>query len=295
MGPIRQTPLAELARAQHGVVSHAQLRALGWTRERVKSARRRGQLVGVERGVYAVGHHPAGVRTRWMAAVLALGEGAVLSHVSAAMAYGWIAPAGIPAHVTSPRQGRPRPTIVSHESRSLSGADRTVRDNIPLTAIPRTAIDLADVLPPARYARAIESIGILDVPSFARAIRRHPGRRATPALTRLLQLHGDRTRSHLERAFLALVRRHGLPRPLVNERTEGRERDFTWPGERLVVEVDGGAFHASRDRRAADNRRDLALTLAGWRHHRFTYEQVVLDPDETAHAVRALLGLSACR
>jgi predicted transcriptional regulator of viral defense system len=291
MQPELLTPLPILAREQHGVASLAQLRALGWSRQRVRTAVAHGLLVPVTRGVYAVGHQPLGARTLWMAAVLALGPGAVLSHISAAMLWGLLAVRQVRPHVTTPRHAQSRDALVVHRTRNLSGADHTKRDDIPVTAVPRTAIDLGDVLKPAAYAQAIERVPLLDVHAFERALKRHPGRHATPALTRLIQLYGDHTRSFLERAFLTLIRRHHLPEPRVNRRVDGHERDFTWPDHNLVIEVDGGAFHASRERRAADNRRDLELTLGRRHHHRVTYEQVVLDPAGTAHTVRALLTL----
>lgn len=281
--------LAELARAQHGVVALRQLRELGWTSQSVKTAVLRGRLVRVHEAVYAVGHHPLGVRTRWMAGTLAGGPDAVLSHTSAGALSG-LCKAGRVIHVTRPRQAKDRDDLRFHRTSNLSGADHTVRDNIPVTAIPRTIIDCADILAPAEFAATVERVPLLDAQSFHRALDRHPGRHATKPLRTLLALYEQDapTRSHLERAFLALCRTHAIPRPLVNERIAGHERDFAWPHARLVIEVDGGAFHATRAQRANDTRRDLELNLAGWRTQRFTYEQVVLDPAGTADALRAL-------
>lgn len=294
MGSKRSTPraLAELAGWQHGLVALRQLLALGWTRDRVKSAVRRGWLIPVTRGVYAVGHRPAGERARWMAGVLSLDD-AVLSHVSAAMLWGLLPTRRAPVHVSAARKARARPTLIPHRTTTLSGADRTLHDGIPTTtAVPRTAIDLADLLPPEQYARAIERVPLLDVGAFRRALARHPGRKAARPLGTLLDLYDDgaRTRSRLEREFVGLVRRARIERPLVNQPLHGHERDFAWPAHRLAIEVDGGAFHAGRTQRAHDHRRDLELHLHGWRVQRFTYEQVVLDPHGTAAAVRALLA-----
>jgi very-short-patch-repair endonuclease len=223
-----------------------------------------------------------------MAGVLAAGPGALLSHQSAAVLWTLLRHDAT-THVTSVRRSGSRPGLTVHRTTSLSGADRTRRDDIPVTALPRTLIDLADVLTPTQLAQAVERVPKIDVPTMRRALTRHPGRNGTAAFTKLLDAYDAPTRSPLETAFLKLCRHHQLPTPLVNTTIAGDERDFAWPDQRLVIETDGHAFHHTRAQRANDNRRDTDLGKHGWRPHRLTYEQVLLDPTGTATNVKALL------
>lgn len=277
-----------LAEAQHGLLGTWQLRERGWSRSAVRWALARGTLVPVRPRVVAVGVRRRATEAEFLAAVLDLGPDAVLSHGSAAALWD-LMPGPRAIHVTVRKQRRAAHDVVAHRS-AVSGADRTVRAGVPVTALPRTLVDLADVLEPARLAEAVEKVPHLDVRTMSRCLERHHGRRATGVLARLLDAYDPRTRSPLEDAFLALCRAHGVPAPRVNVGVAGAERDFSWPEARLVIEVDGGAFHAGRRARNADSRRDVDLGIAGWRVHRLTYERVVLDPAGAAEAVLALLA-----
>lgn len=275
-----------LAESQHGLLAPWQLADLG-CRSAIRWARRSGSLVAVRPGVVALGHRSRTREAAWMAAVLAAGPGALLSHQSAAELWGLLRRAGR-HHVTTGRDVRRLDhDLVVHRSRA-GRFDRTVREGIPVTGLGRTLVDLCDVLEPAALAAAVERVHHLDVRMMRRCLARHPGRRAAGVLGRLLDAYDAQTRSWLERVFLRLCREHGIPKPLVNVVVAGRERDFVWPGERLVIEVDGDAFHAPRARRNDDARRDVAAGVEGWRPHRLTYEQVVLDPSGAAAAVQAL-------
>ena len=171
----------------------------------------------------------------------------------------------------------------------IDPADAAWDGDLPITSLPRTLIDEAARRPDAELARLIERVPQLDAGTMRRALVRNAGRPGVARIDRVLKAYEDPTRSYLERMFLALVRREGLPRPRVNAEIAGHERDFAWPDVRLVIETDGQAFHASRAQRAEDAARDRELLLAGWRPARFTYEQVLLDPAGTAAQVRALL------
>jgi very-short-patch-repair endonuclease len=276
----------DLAESQMGLVAAWQLAELGWTRSAVRWAVQQRRLQTFCPGVFAVGSRPASREARWLGAVLAIGPDAVLSHHPAGVLWGVTPAAGRP-HVTTTRGTKHRPGVVVHESR-VSGADRTVRDGVPVTALPRTLLDLAEVLDPERLVQAIEGVRHLDVRAMRRCLARHPGRHGARPLRRVLDAYDPETRSILERAFLRLCRDHGVPRPLVNRVLVGAERDFAWPDVRLVVEVDGAAFHAPRAKRNDDSRRDVDLGIAGWRVHRLTTERVMLDPAGTAAAVLAL-------
>jgi very-short-patch-repair endonuclease len=282
------TPMVALLEAQHGVITRAQLIALGVSAAAVDGRVTRGALRSLHAGVYAVAHVAVRDEGRWLAAALACGEGAVLSHVSAARLWGMRSlPVTDRVDVTVPAGRRRRPGVAVHRSR-LSGADVTHHRAIPVTTPARTLVDLADVVP-YETLRAIADRGVrLDAAAVRRAQARTPGRRGRAALAQLLGDDGAelRTRSALERRVRRLAKEAGLPAPRVNHRLAGRERDFAWPEQRLVVEVDGHAFHAARGAREDDHERDAELVLAGWRVLRFTSSQVAGAP----HAVAARLA-----
>lgn len=294
MTPQRRTrtddTLAELAAAQHGVVAWWQLRDRSVTRDAVRVRMERGSLRPVHRGVYAVGWTAGTRAAACMAATLAVGPDAWINDLTALTLYGLRRDPWPPIHVAkvTTRNSAHRGVVV-HRIRGLDAADRHVLDGIPVVGMPRALIDGAAHLKPTELARTVERVPRLDARTMRRALDRHAGRAGTGRLDRLLRAYEDPTRSFLERAFLAVCRRHGIVKPAVNTRIAGAERDFAWPDARLVIETDGNAFHASRAQRNADARRDLALGRAGWRVHRLTYEQVVLDPSWTADQVRSLL------
>jgi very-short-patch-repair endonuclease len=169
-------------------------------------------------------------------------------------------------------------------------------DGIPATTVPRTLVDLAEVVSPHDLERAVHQCYRLrrfDSEGVAACLARHPGRNGPSRLRALLADHPDgaeRSRSWLEVAMLTLCRRHGLPLPRVNVVIEGRERDFHWPERGLVVEVDGRDEHLTPIAFEDDRRRDRALHLAGYIVLRFTYRDVTDTPDEVAADIRAALG-----
>lgn len=258
--------LAELAGRQHGVVSLAQLEALGFARSSVTKRVGSGRLHRVRRGVYAVGHSGLSREGFWMAAVLGAGPGAVLSHLSAAVLWGfWRRPVrGIDVSAL----GRRRVVGVRVRTcRALDARDLAVRDGIPVTSVARTLVDLGDVLDRARLANAIHEaafLGRFDEAAVRAAMARARGRRLGVVEAALRDHAGGSagTRSALEDRFLAMVRRAGLPEPRVNVRVAGLEVDFHWPGLGLCVEVDGPG-HARPRTRAEDRRREAVLRAAG--------------------------------
>ncbi len=289
----RDARLVELAESQWGVVTRAQLCALGLGASGIDARLRRGALRRLHRGVYALGHAALRDEGRWLAATLACGSGAVLSHLSAAQLWGMRVPRQVTAvHVIAPRHRRGDAGLVVHRARRLEAVDVTARWGIPVTTPARTLIDAADELS-YEELRALADRGVrLDVGAVRRAQARAPGRRGAPRVRRLLGADGGelRSRSRLERRLRALCRAGALPLPRVNERVAGRERDAVWPAHRLVVEVDGGQFHAPRPAREDDHGRDLALTLAGWRVARFTDHQVFHEGAGVVAAIKALLA-----
>jgi len=287
-----------LAEAQHGVLARRQLLEGGMPPTRVRSWIAGGRLVRRHRGVYTMGHALLAREGVWMAAVLACGPGALLSHRSAAALWGLRPPTGGDVDVTVPPGGprTPGAGIRPHESGLAVHRFATASDEIPVTTVAWTLFDLAAMLPGHQLRRAVEQSERLELFDLARveaALAVAPRRPGSPALRALLadlKDHGvTRTRSDVEAAMLQLCLGHGLPRPQVNRQADGREVDFRWPDQRLIVEVDGWAFHRTRRAFAADRARDRAALRDGWRTARFTAVEVQRQPDRVARELAALL------
>lgn len=295
--PGRERALVALAVRQHGVVAHRQLRELGFRPRAIQHRVAAQRLHGVHTGVYAVGRPELELRGRWMAAVLAAGPGAVLSHGDAA-ALLELRQAGAGAvHVTGRRSRRGGRGIRVHRVRHLRPEDTTTVERIPVTSVARTLLDLAEVLQPRQLERAFEQaerLRVLDLRAVERVCTRSHGRRGLRALRDLLAeeqiaaaLH---TRSELERRFLDLCRDNALPIPALNVSVAGFEVDAFWPQARLVVELDGYSFHRSRESFERDRARDAALQVAGCRVVRVTQMRIAREPGRIAQDLRALLG-----
>lgn len=283
--------IAAIAARQHGVISHLQLVALGLSRESIQRRVRAGRLHRVHRGVYAVGHKRLTQRGRWMAAVLAGGESAYLSHRSAAALWGLL-PNRAECHVTTPRVLRDRDGIHFH-SQSLQLDEVTTHDGIPATTAARTLLDVA-ATEPGQLERAFneaEFRRLWDATGIRELLARYPQRAGTPALRALVPT--GITREELEHTFHALVEEHDLPRPLRNQPLTIENRtiypDAMWPEARLIVELDSRAAHDTTSRFDADRERDRLLALAGWTVVRVTWTHVTTDADRLAADLAALL------
>jgi predicted transcriptional regulator of viral defense system len=292
--------LAELAARQHGVVSARQLYSLGLTREQLAGRTRNGWLKRLHRGVYAVGYRPLTREGVWMAAVLAIGKGTVLSHRSAADLWTiWGSKPNAPVHVTVPSgSGRAtRSGIVVHRYAALTANDVTRRHGIPVTTPARTLLDLATALPRRPLERAIdeaERLRLYDLADLREILARHAGRPGAGTLRAVLGSHAvgsTVTRSELEERFLALCAERCLPPPLVNAPLLDYIVDFHWPASRLVVEVDGHASHDTRRAFQADRDRDSCLAAHGYRTLRFTWWDVTARPAVVADRVRRVLAV----
>ncbi|MGH2982485.1 MAG: type IV toxin-antitoxin system AbiEi family antitoxin domain-containing protein [Solirubrobacterales bacterium] len=264
--------MAQLAARQHGVVSFAQLAAAEVGRRGVARRVEAGHLYRVHRGVYAVGHPKLGDEGRWMAAVLAYGGGAVLSHRAAAGLWGLLVPIGGAVDVTvAGDAGRAkRAGIRLHRSQTLRPQLTTHRRNIPVTTPARTIADLRRVVPPDELRKAVREASVL-------GLDLGPG------------LDSDLTRSELESHFLRLCRRHRLVAPEVNAALGRFRVDFLWREQGLIVETDGYRYHRGRAAFEDDRQRDLELRLGGYTVVRFTDRQLRRDPAAVAGALRRLL------
>ncbi|HEY8866156.1 MAG TPA: type IV toxin-antitoxin system AbiEi family antitoxin domain-containing protein [Solirubrobacteraceae bacterium] len=291
--------IADLARVQHGLVALGQLRAIGLSDDAVHGWAERGRLHRVHRGVYAVGHPLLDGHGRWLAAVLACGPGAALSHRPAAALWGLLTDTG-GVEVTQPSgTGRSRPGIAVH--RSDLTRDVTAVAGIPVTTVARTLCDLAGSVPRRALERAVAEAEVrrLDVGDLDARLRANAGRRGAARLRAVLD---DRTepaltRSELEERVLALCDRGRMPKPSVNEwislsAGSGVEADFLWQDKRLVLEADSRTVHATTKAFEADRRRDQRLAIAGYRVIRTTHRQVVHRPAELARTLARLLTTS---
>ena len=263
----------------------------------MRAARR---LHDVHRGVYAVGHRVLGARGRWMAAVLACGPGALLSHRSCAALSGVRRTKITYVEVTVPVQRGQIAGVRAHLRRGLAEQDRDEIDGIPCTSLARTLLDLAAILPRREVERACdeaEAQEIFDLRAMDDVLRRSHGRRGTAKLRAVLDEHAigtTLTRPGLEERALAALDRYDIKRPQVNvdivcRDGVAREVDFLWRRERLVLETDGGQFHRTPRQIERDRRKEAHLVRTGYRVLRATWLQVEREPDSVALMVRAAL------
>ncbi len=280
--------IAALAERQHGVVSRAQLVALGLDRGAIDHRRKLGRLHTVHRGVYAVGHRVLSRHGRWLAAVLASGPGTVLSHHAGAALLGIRPTARTTVDVTAGRKLHPRPGIHPHCA-VLPDDEVTTVNGIPVTTVPRTLLDLASVLPRHALQKAVNEAEVqrlTDPLSLAELVARHPLARGISLISRADPVF---TRSDLEDAFLAFLAGTALPRPAVNTIVEGFEVDAAWPAHNLVAELDSYTFHRTRQAFERDRARDRRLQASGWRVIRITWRQLHEDAATLERELSALL------
>jgi predicted transcriptional regulator of viral defense system len=286
--------LADLARSQWGVVSLAQLEALGLGARAVQLRAQSGRLRRVHRGVYAIGGAALPREGRYLAAVLACGPGAVLSHTSAAVHWVVLTYDAPKPHVTAPASRAGAPGIRLHRTRSLDARDAATHRGIPITTLARTLLDLAASSPKSHLEHAIGQAmrnELYDHRAIEEILQRHEGRPGTRAL-RQATIDPAFTRSEVERRFRRLCRRADLPQPLSNYVLaaldhEPYEVDFYFPAYRLVVETDGWDTHGTRIAFERDRAKDAALTAAGYTVLRFTQRQIAYDPGTVAERIRA--------
>jgi Protein of unknown function (DUF559)/Transcriptional regulator, AbiEi antitoxin len=283
--------ISRLAHRQHGVVARRQLveRDVGDRAIHLRLAR--GILVPLHRGVYAFGHRRLTLEGRWLAAVLAAGDGAVLSHRDAAALHGIRKPPeSKKVSVSTPSAAKSTPVLWVHGRRRLTAEDVATVRGIPATSPARTLVDLAAMLTEA------DRRGRLDPAAVHRALLRTKGRHGHGhrRLLAALGAHEQRgvtlLRSELEERFLDLIDRAGLPWPELNADAAGLEVDALWPAQRLVVELDGWAHHKERHAAAWDREKTNRLQLAGYDVLRFMHGDLVAGPGRVAGAICAALA-----
>jgi predicted transcriptional regulator of viral defense system len=293
--------VGRLAVVQNGIVTLAQLKALGLNEEAVVKRIARGRLYRVEGAVYSLTPEVMTQRGTFMAAVLSCGPGAVLSHRAAAYLWGLVDVWASPIDVTAPnRRGRSPAGVAAHRDGSLQPVDKVTVHGIPCTSLARTLLDYAGVSRDWELRKAVaeaEVLRILDPDAMRSVLRRGRGRRGVARLRLILDtIHPEtrRTRSELERLFLAMCVETGLPHPEVNVWLEvpgGRplQADFLWRRHRLIVEADSHRFHDTSSAFERERERIQRFELAGWRVSPCTWAQVERQPQQVATTIRGLL------
>lgn len=288
----------ELAGRQHGIVTRRQLLALGFNARAIEHRVARGRLHLVMHGVYAVGWPRLTQKRRWMAAVLACGDGAMLSHRSAAALWEIGAERGGTIDISVMRRAELKRPGLRVRGRSTLGAERiTEIDGIPVTSVVQTLVDLATELDPLSVERTVNEAdkrGLIDPEALRAKLNEHAGEPGTPLLRKLLDERTFRlSDSALEILFRPIAAAAGLPPPLTKQMVNGYEVDFFWPDLGLVVETDGLRYHRTPSTQTRDARRDRAHVLAGMTPLRFTHYEIRYERTRVrAELARALNGPS---
>ena len=271
--------MVALAERQSGVIGYRQLRGLGVSHDWIRRRIAWGWLIPILHGVYAVGHRPRLLRGWHCAALLAAGERSALSNRSAGAHWGMTKAPGRP-HVIAPRSADGIGGIVVHRPRALADGDVVEDQGLRVASPSRVLLDLAGEGAKRRQLeRTLDQAEIngLHLPIDA-LLPRCKRRRGAPTLRAVLEWHqagSTITESEAEEAFLAIIRRAGLPQPAPQAWVAGRRRDFVWAKERVVVEIDGRSVHATTTAFERDRVRDNEVGLAGWLPLRFTRRRVV--------------------
>jgi very-short-patch-repair endonuclease len=286
--------IADLASSQHGVVGREQLRRFGIGPGAIAHRLERGRLFRLHRGVYLVGHTAAPPLAAEMAAILACGPGrSAISHLCACAVWELIAERRVEIEVTTTGANK-RPGIRVHRTTQLDPRDIRMRGAVPITSPARTLLDVAAAVSPTRLEHAVAEAGVRRLASRTELrvqLDRYPGRPGSGPLRALLDQQGGPklTRSEAERKLLELIRAARLPSPSTNVRLGQYNVDFLWNEARVVVEVDGYAFHSSRTSFERDRSRDADLHARGYVVIRVTWRQIVDEPEAVVARVAAAL------
>lgn len=284
-----------MATRQYGVVARRQLLGVGFSSRQIEMRLASGWLLPLRRDVYAVGHLRMSKRGRWMAAVLACGPSAVLSHESAACFWGLQGDRPrVDVNADCGRQGRLRREGVRLHRCKLRREECAVGDGIPVTSVARTLFDLAEIVGYERLKQAAEEadrLKLLRLKELELVLELGRGRRALKPMRRLLhELRAPpRTRSSLENRFHDFREAHRLPPPATNVHVLGHEVDALWPGAKLVVELDSWEFHAHRAAFQRDRAHDSERLVAGYRTVRVTHDRLDREEGKLLDELRALL------
>jgi uncharacterized protein DUF559 len=300
MSDARGAQAWELARRQHGIVARRQLLALGFNAREIEHRVEKRRLHLVMRGVYAVGWSGLTPRRRWMAAVVACGDEAVLSHRSAAAL--WKIGAEQPGRIDVSVRRRcklQRPGLRIHGRPTLAAGDVTRRDRIPVTSPLRTLVDLGTELSPIAVERAVNEADkhdLIDPEALRSVLDSYAGEPGVRPLRELLDKRTFRlSDSNLEIFFRPVAEAAGLPPPLTQQLVNGFKVDFFWPDLGLVVETDGLRYHRTPSTQARDARRDRAHAIAGMTPLRFTHYEIKHEPVRVRDALARAAAMLRAR
>jgi very-short-patch-repair endonuclease len=283
--------LGRLASASHGVVTRAELLRAGVTPAEIRQRLRTGALLREYPGVYRVGHRAPSVEARYLAATRAGGEGALISGRAAAHLLYLIKGSPPPPEITTPTERRVR-GAATRRSRSICDLDAARWRGVPVTTVQRTLVDLAATMTLDELARACHEAGVRHHTTPAQVdavLERQPNAPGAANLRTVLRGDAPVTLSRLERAFIKLLGREGLPLPQTNRRVGEHRVDCRWPEHRLTVELDSYRYHSSRYAWEQDRRREREARARGDEFRRYTYGDVFEVPDQMLTELRALL------
>jgi very-short-patch-repair endonuclease len=293
----RDRRIAEIASLQRGFASRSQLLIAGIESGSISRRLENGRLHAVHRGVYSVGHATPLPWGRETAALLAADGRGVLSHLSAAAAWNMCParPETEPVDVLMAARHTPnRPGIMAHRTRRLTAHEVRICQGLPVTSPARTLRDIAATVSMRDLERAVDEAlvrRIVRLQQLREAAAQDTGRSGGPLLAALIEHRGNSTitRSQAEERMHELIRAAGFPQPESNVRLNGYEVDFLWRRQRVVVEVDGYAYHSSRSAFERDRAKDAALAAAGFLVIRITWLQMEREPYVVvAHLAQAL-------
>jgi very-short-patch-repair endonuclease len=287
--------LDRLGSAAHGVVTRERLLHEGVSLKEIRHRLHIGALIREHRGVYRVGHRAPSVEARYLAAVFASGEGALLCGRAAAYIQGLIKGGSPPPEVMAPVKRRLR-GVISHRVRRTDPADATIWRGIPITTIPRTLVDIAAHMPEDELARACHEAGVRHrtTPRHVEAVlARRPNAQGAAKLRRIISGDTPLLLSKLEKGFLRRLRRAGLPLPTTNRPAGAHYVDCRWPDRKLTVELDSYRFHSSRHAWEQDHRREREARARGDEFRRYVWGDVFEEPEFMLAELRRLLS-GAC-
>jgi len=291
VAPSVERAIAALSEASGGHVTREQLRGLGLSANQIEHRLRRGSLIAVFRGIYAVGHLPTTWHDRALGALLACGPEALLGHSAASYIWAILTKAPKVLELTLPTDRRPRGLRI-HVCRTLTPADSAVRDGLPVTSPALTLLQMAPRLEPKRLKRAVNDLRIqhlLTLEELADIVSRFPRHAGARRLRPLTEQDPGPTRSQLEDAFVNLIARYGLPQPKLNVKVAGYEVDAYFEDEGLIVELDGYTFHRTKDSFESDRARDARILATGIPTMRITYDRLTKRPQIEARLLKQAL------
>jgi very-short-patch-repair endonuclease len=294
-GAVEEAAAARIARAQHGVITTAQLESAGFGRSAIARRVRGEWLVRIYEGVYRIGV-VAGPFAGEMAALLACGPLSVIGHRSAVIVMGLRWRYCGPVEVVLPHEVQlGRAGVRCRRVTALAADEVAVRHGLRVTTPARTLVDLAATTSRGDLERLAEEILFQRLASTAEiidAIGRGAGRPGVRKLRAIADLLDEAsfTRSEAERRLKTLLRGAGLPMPRMNVKRAGWEVDAVWDRQRLVVEVDGYRSHGTRPQFERDRTKDAQMMLAGYRVLRFTWRQITREPTVVIATIAAALG-----